>query len=566
MNLDIAQRNVVWTSVLNGFAGPLMFVPLTTTAMGTLGREQMGQGTGIFNLMRNIGASVGIATVTTLLTRGTQAHQARLVGHLTPYDPEYQRWLEDARARLAPQVGSAAAGPPRSGSCTGRWCGRRPCCPSWIRSGCWRSWRCRASRSSCCSGAFARGPLPPSSTERPAPGPAYRAASLRFDDAPLFSRVCPWARMGAPCSSFSRSCRAHAHPEGGHDEAKRVAHDAIRRAGCRRRGGPDGHGRRRRRRPRRPSPSTRPIEADDLKKYAARFNEDHPDIEIKWVRDSTGVVTAKLLAEKANPQADVIWGLAATSLLVLKPEGMLLPYTPKGVEKLDPQFRDKENPPAWVGMDAWVAAICFNTAEAAKKNLPKPTSWKDLTKPVYKGQVVMPNPASSGTGFLDVSSWLQLFGEAEGWKYMDALHQNIGVYTHSGSKPCTMAGQGEYPIGVAFEFRAARVKKQGAPIDIVFPEEKSGWDMEATAIVKGTKNLEAAKTLVDWSVSEKAMKLYNEGYAVTAIPSIAQPVEHLPANMLQHMAKNDFQWAATNRARILAEWEKRYGAKSEPKK
>lgn len=109
MNLDIAQRDVVWTSVMNGFAGPLIFVPLTTTAMGTLGREQMGQGTGIFNLMRNIGASVGIAAVTTLLTRGTQAHQARLVTHLTPYDPAYQRWLEDARARLTPQVGSAAA-------------------------------------------------------------------------------------------------------------------------------------------------------------------------------------------------------------------------------------------------------------------------------------------------------------------------------------------------------------------------------------------------------------------------------------------------------------------------
>ena len=77
---------------------------------------------------------------------------------------------------------------------------------------------------------------------------------------------------------------------------------------------------------------------------------------------------------------------------------------------------------------------------------------------------------------------------------MDALHQNIGVYTHSGSKPCTMAGAGEYPIGISFEFRAARQKKQGAPIDIIFPSEGSGWDMEATAIVKGTKNLEAAKT------------------------------------------------------------------------
>src|SRR3989442_9586245 len=97
------------------------------------------------------------------------------------------------------------------------------------------------------------------------------------------------------------------------------------------------------------------VEADDLKKYAARFNEDHPDIEIKWVRDSTGVITAKLLAEKANPQADVIWGLAATSLLVLKPEGLLFPYAPKGLARLDVHFADKDNPPPWLAMDAWVA-------------------------------------------------------------------------------------------------------------------------------------------------------------------------------------------------------------------
>jgi iron(III) transport system substrate-binding protein len=308
------------------------------------------------------------------------------------------------------------------------------------------------------------------------------------------------------------------------------------------------------------------VEADDLKKYAARFNEDHPGIQIKWVRDSTGVITAKLLAEKANPQGDVIWGLAATSLMILNAEGLLLPYAPRGLERLDPQFRDKANPPAWVGMDAWVAAICFNTVEARKKNLPPPASWKDLTKPVYRGAIVMPNPASSGTGFLDVSSWLQLFGEAEGWKYMDALHQNIAVYTHSGSKPCTMAGAGEYPIGISFEFRAARQKKQGAPIEIIFPEEKSGWDMETTAIVKGTRNLEAARTLVDWSISDKAMKLYSEGYAVVAVPGLSRPIEFLPDNMTAKMIRNDFDWAAKNRKRILEEWEKRYGAKSEPKK
>lgn len=61
-----------------------------------------------------------------------------------------------------------------------------------------------------------------------------------------------------------------------------------------------------------------------------------------------------------------------------------------------------------------MASICFNTIEAEKHDLPKPTSWWDLTKPEYKGHVVTPYPASSGTGFLDVSSWLQDFGvEAE---------------------------------------------------------------------------------------------------------------------------------------------------------
>jgi iron(III) transport system substrate-binding protein len=307
------------------------------------------------------------------------------------------------------------------------------------------------------------------------------------------------------------------------------------------------------------------IEAEDLKKYAEAFNADHPDITINWVRDSTGVVTAKLLAEKNNPQADVIWGLAATSLLLLKTEGMLEPYAPKGVEMLDKKFVDKSNPPAWVGMDAWVASVCFNTVEAEKLKLPMPKSWKDLTKPEYKGHVVMPNPNSSGTGFLDVSSWLQMFGEEEGWKYMDALHENIAAYTHSGSKPCKMAAAGETAIGVSFAFRGAKSKAEGAPIEIIVPEEGVGWDMEATAIVAGTDDLEAAKTLVDWSITKKANEMYNSGYAVVAMPGVAKPVEHFPANLLEKMIDNDFEFAANNRKAILEEWQKRYDSKSEPK-
>ncbi|MCP5081698.1 MAG: putative 2-aminoethylphosphonate ABC transporter substrate-binding protein [Alphaproteobacteria bacterium] len=307
------------------------------------------------------------------------------------------------------------------------------------------------------------------------------------------------------------------------------------------------------------------VEAEDLKKYAAKFNEDHPDIKIKWVRDSTGIVTAKLLAEKNNPQADVVWGLAATSLLLLKSEGMLEAYAPAGVDKLDSKFVDTSTPPTWVGMDAWVAAVCYNTVEAKKHNLTPPKSWKDLTDAKYKGHVIMPNPNSSGTGFLDVSSWLQMFGEEGGWKYMDGLHQNIARYTHSGSKPCKLAAAGEIPIGVSFAFRGAKSKAAGAPLEIIVPEEGVGWDMEATAIVAGTSKVDAAKKLVDWSITKKANEMYNGGYAVVAMPGVAKPVEHFPENLLEKMIKNDFEFAANNRKRILGEWQKRYDSKSEPK-
>jgi len=307
------------------------------------------------------------------------------------------------------------------------------------------------------------------------------------------------------------------------------------------------------------------VEAEDLARYAEAFNAHHPDITINWVRDSTGIVTAKLLAERDNPQADVVWGLAATSLLLLKSEGMLEPYAPAGVEKLDPKFVDTGDTPSWVGMDAWVASVCYNTVEAGKAGLTPPASWKDLTDPKYAGHVIMPNPNSSGTGFLDVSSWLQLFGEEGGWEYMDALHQNIARYTHSGSKPCKLAAAGEIPIGVSFAFRGAKSKAAGAPLEIIVPSEGVGWDMEATAIVAGTAKLEAAQKLVDFSVTREAMEMYNSGYAVVAMPGVAKPVEHFPEGLLDAMIDNDFEFAANNRAAILKEWQSRYDGKSEPK-
>ncbi|MDZ7622118.1 MAG: putative 2-aminoethylphosphonate ABC transporter substrate-binding protein [Candidatus Competibacteraceae bacterium] len=308
------------------------------------------------------------------------------------------------------------------------------------------------------------------------------------------------------------------------------------------------------------------VEADELAGFKKAFETDHPDVDIKWVRDSTGIITAKLLAEQANPQADIVWGLAATSLKLLADRDYFQAYAPKGVENLDPKYVDSADPSIWTGQRAWIAALCFNTVEAAKHNIPTPASWQDLTKPEFKGHIVMPNPNSSGTGFLDVSAWMQMWGEEKAWAFMDGLHQNIAQYTHSGSKPCRMAASGETVVGISFAYRGAQEKTKGAPIEVIAPSEGLGWDLEAFAIVKGTPKLEAAQKLADWSVTRQANEIYNQGYAVVAMPGVAQPVPNFPEGIAEKMIENDFAWAAKHREAILAEWAKRYDGKSEPKK
>ena len=299
------------------------------------------------------------------------------------------------------------------------------------------------------------------------------------------------------------------------------------------------------------------IENEQIADYMKSLNKTLPNLEVKMLRLSTGDISARFMAEKDNMQAEAIWGVGATNILIFKNAGLLEPYAPKGLDKIQGLFRDKANPPSWVGMDIYMSAFCVNTEMAKKNNLPMPASWADLTKPVYKGQVVMPNPASSGTGYLSVASILQRMGEAEGWKYLDALDKNIAEYTKSGSKPCKDAAAGERAIGVSFEYVALEMKKKGSPVEMVLPKEGSGYEMEANALTKkGAKN-PAAKQFLDWAASEEAMALYAKYFAAVAVAGLPVP-EGLPKDITKVVYPNDFEWSAKNRDRILAEWQKRY--------
>ncbi|MCL2222663.1 MAG: extracellular solute-binding protein [Oscillospiraceae bacterium] len=292
------------------------------------------------------------------------------------------------------------------------------------------------------------------------------------------------------------------------------------------------------------------------------FEERYPNITVNLVRDSTGVITSRLIAEANNPQADVVWGTAASSLMVLEDMGMLEPFAPTGLERILPLFRSDLNPPTWVGITAWETAFIINIPEleALGLSVDDIRCYEDLLRPELQGNIIMPNPASSGTGFLTVVGLLELYGrDGGGWDFMENLHLNIQDYIHSGAGPANMAAAGETVIGISFGFPGISRLQEGAPVAVVFPEAGSGWDMEANALIRKDDIHPAARTFLNWAISDEAMAIYNEAFPIIATGEGGSYYGFENQNPVDQLIGKDFVWIATNRESILAEWERRFG-------
>ena len=310
------------------------------------------------------------------------------------------------------------------------------------------------------------------------------------------------------------------------------------------------------------------LQPEQLPVYEEAFEAANPNITIEWVRDSAAAITQKLIDEKADPKADVVWGLNASFLMAADKAGALDHYRPQDFELMKDDFKDRRTGwPTWVGMDAWSDAICFNPKLAKEKKLPRPEAWKDLLNPVYKGQIVAPNPSSADTGYLAVAGWLQTFGDTGGWDYMDLLNENVVQYLHSGAKTCAAVATGDAAIGISFPYAGVKLAGNGSPVEVILPKEGLGWEMEATAVVKGAKHLQAGQKVADFSASAAANALYNNYYQIVARKDVAVTLpDNYPSGEEQLLlTPNDFVAVALKRQAILAEWEKRYGAKNAPK-
>ena len=303
------------------------------------------------------------------------------------------------------------------------------------------------------------------------------------------------------------------------------------------------------------------LEEDEIAEYVAAAKKSLPDVELKVLRLSTGDLGARILAEASNPQHDVIWGWAVTNMMDARILALLDPYKAKGADKIAAQYRAADD--KWFAATGYMAAFCVNNERIKAKGLTVPKDWSDLLDPKFKGEIVMPNPVSSGTGYLQIVGILQQLGEEKGWKYIKDLDANVAQYIKSGSRPCKAARAGEFAIGTSLAFAAIQSIQEGFPVTMVIPSSGAGFELEASAAMMSSKNKADARKFLDWTLSPEAAGIYGKYKEIVTIPGVA-PAEAsikagLPADVSKVLLPIDFAKSAKERDAILARWQKEIG-------
>jgi iron(III) transport system substrate-binding protein len=245
----------------------------------------------------------------------------------------------------------------------------------------------------------------------------------------------------------------------------------------------------------------------------AAFKKKHPTIAVKTVNLSTGPITEKAIAEKANPQADVIYGINTFALDQLKAAGVLEPYAPKG-SKIPAQFTDSDG----FYVNHWITlmVMAVNTKALEQKKVAIPATWADLTKPQYKGLISVAAPTKSGTGLTIFTTLV----DAYGWEFLDKLHPNIFQYGSSGGAPGRQAGSGEVGIGLTFDTVVLDQIKAGLPVKMVFPEVTPNI-MEGGGLLVGAKRAQNGKLWLDFVASPEGAAAYKAFVGAATTPGYA---------------------------------------------
>ena len=279
-------------------------------------------------------------------------------------------------------------------------------------------------------------------------------------------------------------------------------------------------------------------------------------IKVNFVRFSSGEALARVIAEKGNPRVDVLFGGPVETFAAGINENLFEPYKPPSFARLPERFKQADG--LWTAIADDPLVFMTNDKFLKENNLQPPASWNDLLAPAYKNMLQMADARTSGTAVTRIFSVLEVNGrdENKAFAYMKKLRPNVQLYTKSGGGGTLPVGLGQAGGGIFFIVDALDTKAKGYEVTISFPKEGIGTAAEGIALIKGAKNPELGKKLIDWATSP-AMQSQFAKYKINFVP--ASPDVALEPNLAAilkgvKLFPIDADYAGANRKRIVDRW------------
>lgn len=281
--------------------------------------------------------------------------------------------------------------------------------------------------------------------------------------------------------------------------------------------------------------------------YLNKLKEKFPNYTFVLEYMNSSTIAAKIMGEKLNTQCDIVlseeYGYLemCSEYLAELPDFKYSLFMPEIIpqnKKYTPELRNG-------------GAVILNKAVLEKKGVPIPKSYSDLLKPEYKNLVIMPNPKSSGTGYMFLRQLTNEWGENEAFKFFEALTENILQYTSSGSGPVNALVQGEAAIGLGMTAQAVTEINKGAKLDIVFFKEGSPYSMYGNAIIKNKADKKGVKEVFNYLSVDLCKENNNLFFPEQVFKNYTPTIKNYPTKIHYGNMKNN---TLQEKERLLKKW------------
>lgn len=292
-------------------------------------------------------------------------------------------------------------------------------------------------------------------------------------------------------------------------------------------------------------------------KYKPLFDKfsEETKASVEFLSMSSGEVIAKIKAEGGKPMADVWFGGGIDAFMKAKNDGLLEMYKPNGFDKIKEGFKDEEG--YWISKGITVVGFLVNNNILKEKNLEIPTKWEQLIDPKYKNEIIMANPAVSGTSYANVKGLLDLYGDEKGWQYLEKLNENIKFFGKRGKDPQEKTVAGEFGIGIIPIDKSAFDVAEKNGLTAIYPEDGLFWVPEGVAIFKNSPNVELAKAFEDFILRPENQQLIAELDGKDGAQMVIDGAKGFDLGLPKNkFVKEDISTFGSKRTEILDRWAK----------